>query len=79
VYNQEYSLGERQKKRQKRLTFYFFDMPKKTKRTQNKQKIKEGIFQRKEFFFSSLLLLNNAPLPQKKDQTPLDQTTTTDL
>jgi hypothetical protein len=54
-------------------------MPKKTKRTQNKQKIKEGIFQRKEFFFSSLLLLNNAPLPQKKDQTPLDQTTTTDL
>ena len=67
VYNQEYSLlGERQKKRQKRLTFYVEIFSKKTKRTQNKQKIKERIFQRKEFFFSSLLLLNNESASTKK-------------
>ena len=54
--------------------FYFFDMPKKTKRTQTNKKSKNEFFNEKSS--SSLLLLNNAPLPQKKDQTPLDQTTT---
>tara|TARA_B100001173_G_scaffold311162_1_gene327626 strand:- start:1037 stop:1192 length:156 start_codon:yes stop_codon:yes gene_type:complete len=49
-------------------------MPKKkTPRTQTNKKSKNEFFNEKSS--SSLLLLNNA-LPQKKDQTPLDQTTT---
>jgi len=56
VSNQEYSLGERQKKRQKKRLTFSFEMPKKkTKRTQTNKKIKERIFQRKEFFFSSFV------------------------
>ena len=78
MYNQDYSLGERQKRQKRKLTFYE-NLLEKTgiiSHTQNKQKIKEGIFQRKQKktkkkkSSSSLLLLNNDALPhKKKDQT----------
>lgn len=76
VYNQEYSLlGERQKKRQKRLTFYVEIFSKKTKRTQTNKKSKKEFFNEKSS--SSLFFCwTTKALPQKKDQTPLDQTTT---
>jgi len=56
VYNQEYSLGERDpKKRQKRLVDFLRRNAAANEKNANKQKIKERIFQRKEFFFSSFV------------------------